>query len=447
MGNIMHKDSAKNSETCDSPAHRTCQEHNSTSAKARPARKRKASPDQRTLREEPSKMRMGKRRRFDLFDNEKACCSKDIGKESCNASVLDVKKRGSKRKADTDVEGPSRKKMRKMDLNGTKKETRKETKKETRKETRKETKKNVTKTANKNKAKKETKQTPEAQRAKFNAKYKQQKQLGEGGCGSLFAGYRKADHLPVAIKHIPRNKILYCKHVDEDGKLLSVEVAIMLKLAASTRGSVESPASISLLDWYDLGKELILVLERPLPSKDLLEYIDAKGGCLKDAEAKIIMKQLISAVVQLQNERIFHRDIKVDNILIETLTMSYMVRCQASQTYLFETFAFEQSFFLCLTLTTLILCLYILGASAHTPPEWFITNTYRPGLTTIWQLGVILYEMLHRESFETTEFLDNKIRISEKLPKDCSDLLRMCLTADPKQRVTLEQLQLHQWLR
>lgn len=37
--------------------------------------------------------------------------------------------------------------------------------------------------------------------AEFEAKYQQLNQLGEGGCGSVFAGYRKADNLPVGVTH------------------------------------------------------------------------------------------------------------------------------------------------------------------------------------------------------------------------------------------------------
>ena len=55
---------------------------------------------------------------------------------------------------------------------------------------------------------------------------------------------------------------------DKNGKEISVEVAIMLKLDAGTQGSVGTSAPVSLLDWsdldwYNLDQELILVLERP----------------------------------------------------------------------------------------------------------------------------------------------------------------------------------------
>ena len=74
---------------------------------------------------------------------------------------------------------------------------------------------------------------------------------------------------------------------DENGRHVSVEVAIMLKVADGTSGSVGTSASVSLLDWYDLDQELILVLERPVPCQDLLDYIGDHDGCLQEDEAKV----------------------------------------------------------------------------------------------------------------------------------------------------------------
>lgn len=63
----------------------------------------------------------------------------------------------------------------------------------------------------------------------------------------------------------------------ENAKRVLVEVAIMLKLAAEADGPVGASAPVSLLDWFDLGTELILVLERPVPAVDLHNYITANG--------------------------------------------------------------------------------------------------------------------------------------------------------------------------
>lgn len=74
---------------------------------------------------------------------------------------------------------------------------------------------------------------------------------------------------------------------DESGKMLSVEVAIMVKLAGEAEGSVGISAPVSLLEWFDLGKELILVLERPVPAVDLQKYKAENGRALPEDKAKV----------------------------------------------------------------------------------------------------------------------------------------------------------------
>ncbi|XP_019222711.1 serine/threonine-protein kinase pim-1-like isoform X1 [Oreochromis niloticus] len=174
-------------------------------------------------------------------------------------------------------------------------------------------KKNVDQDKTKNVAKKSVAE----QKRDFQARYVEEHRLGEGGCGAVFAGYRIKDHFPVAIKHIPKGKV-YCKVTDENGKHLSVEVAIMLKLAAEADGSVGTSAPVSLLEWFDFGRELILVMERPVPAVDLDKYIEENGGFLPEDKAKVILKQLVDAAKHLEDKHIFHRDIKSENILIET---------------------------------------------------------------------------------------------------------------------------------
>ncbi|XP_042355481.1 serine/threonine-protein kinase pim-1-like [Plectropomus leopardus] len=346
------------------------------------------------------------KRRLDLlkYDRESASSSPDTGKENCNTSVEDVSKRRRKRKAAADGEGPTCNKTILMP---------EEVKDEARE----------LKTED---------LLVDAQTA-YEAKYQQEHQLGEGGCGSVFAGYRKEDNLPVAVKHIPKDKV-FCKHVDKNGKEISVEVAIMLKLAAGSSGSVGTSAPVSLLDWYDLGQELILVLERPVPSNDLTEYIELNGGSLQEEEARIILKQLVDAALDLEGQHIFHRDIKSENILIETGSdvprvriIDFGLSCFVKKRSSYHIFY---------------------GTSSYTPPEWHRRFTYRAGPTTVWQLGAVLYETLHRcTAFETTKFLEKQQTISNKLSEHCQDFLQMCLKEDPKQRLTLEELQLHPWLR
>ncbi|XP_053186142.1 serine/threonine-protein kinase pim-1-like [Scomber japonicus] len=371
--------------------------------------------------------------------------------EPCNTSLEEMRMTIAKRKVRHDGEGPANKNKKKgFDLSdkgneastsstvgkercspaegcdGSQKDLKKKTKGKRKVTNDRENHKNT------EKSKKDSVYSVETSRVALEAKYEQLNELGAGGCGSVYAGYRKADHLPVAIKHIPRGNV-FCKQVMENGQQISVEVAVMLKLTSGTPGTVGTSAAVSLIDWYDLDQELVLVLERPVPSVDLLKYIEVNGGSLQEEEAQEILKQLVEAAAELESKQIFHRDIKVENILIETSSdvprarlIDFGLSCFFKQRSHYSVFY---------------------GTSAHVPPEWLTQWTYKAGPTTVWQLGVVLYEMLHRDaSFETKSFLRNEIKIGKHLSEACQDVLQMCLSEAPEQRLTLKQLQLHTWL-
>ncbi len=67
---------------------------------------------------------------------------------------------------------------------------------------------------------------------------------------------------------------------------IPLEVALMQKAAGGPE-SVGKCAAVSLLDWYYIDEELILVMERPQSSMDLNSYIRWKGGCLDEHQAKV----------------------------------------------------------------------------------------------------------------------------------------------------------------
>ncbi|CAL8349948.1 unnamed protein product [Boreogadus saida] len=124
--------------------------------------------------------------------------------------------------------------------------------------------------------------------ADFDALYEELQQLGQGGFGSVFAGCRKEDRLPVAIKHIPMAKVTMTQETVE-GRLTDfpLEVSLMLR-AAEDRPDPGGPgAVVLLLDWFQLDQELILVQERPSACVDLLSYMESKGGRLQEQDAKV----------------------------------------------------------------------------------------------------------------------------------------------------------------
>ncbi|XP_039897600.1 serine/threonine-protein kinase pim-2-like [Simochromis diagramma] len=166
---------------------------------------------------------------------------------------------------------------------------------------------------------------------------------------------------------------------------------------------------------------LILVQERPVPAVDLFEYIRENGGCLPEEKAKVILKQLVDAAKDLEEKHIFHRDIKSDNILIETGSDVPRVRIID---FGLSCFATERSRFR-----------FFYGTPIHSPPECYWGKKYRPGPTTVWQMGVVLYEALHVGDFNIMTFIENELKFNEHLSPHCRNFLDACLTDVPEKRM------------
>nr|XP_024661565.1 serine/threonine-protein kinase pim-2-like [Maylandia zebra] len=187
----------------------------------------------------------------------------------------------------------------------------------------------------------------------FQARYVEEHQLGEGGCGAVFSGYRIEDRFPVAIKHIPKIK--------------------------------------STAKWRDLSPLWTCKIQAE------------NGRTLTEDTAKVILKQLVDAVKELEEKHIFHRDIKGQNILIETGSdvprvriIDFGLSCFVKQRSLYRIFY---------------------GTPLHIPPEWYIRSCYRCGPTTVWQMGVVLYEALHARYFSTARFLTKQLSIKSVCPQ------------------------------
>ncbi|XP_069366581.1 serine/threonine-protein kinase pim-2-like isoform X2 [Paralichthys olivaceus] len=269
-------------------------------------------------------------------------------------------------------------------------------------------------------------------RADFEAKYLERRKLGEGGYGSVYAGRRRSDNLRVAIKHIPNSVVPRQKVIYGRKYRIPKEVLIMHKAAGGPE-SVGKSAAVSILDWYDLDDEVVLVMERPVRSMELLQFQNNKGGPIDEDQAKIIMKQLVNAAIDMRAKGVFHRDIKSENILIETCSNGLRVRLidfGCGRIHKKNSIYSKYS-----------------GTSAYVPPEFQINGEYMADPTTVWQLASLLFEMLDGfRQFHTTDFIRNEIRISSMWSNDCQDFLNKCLELDPLDRATLEEMQKHPWL-
>ncbi|XP_014328516.2 serine/threonine-protein kinase pim-1-like [Xiphophorus maculatus] len=260
----------------------------------------------------------------------------------------------------------------------------------------------------------------------FERKYKQLGLIGKGGYGSVYAGLRLADSLPVAIKYADSKRV--------QGELrigcVPLEVALMQKAGGGPE-AVGKFASVTLLDWYCLDHKLVLVMERPPFSLDLAQYIHFRGGRLQEDEARALMNQLVNAAMEMYNKGVFHRDLKLENTLVEIGPKGPRLRIID---------------FGCGSYELKKIFRYFQGTLQYAPPEWFKHKTYKPIPTTVWQLGVMLYCMLHSCQFDTRVFAMDWIQFSSNLSRECLGFLHLCLEEECKKRATLERLRTHAWI-
>ena len=88
----------------------------------------------------------------------------------------------------------------------------------------------------------------------------------------------------------------------------------------------KSPHIVHMLDWFDQPEQFILIMEYPHPCETLLKFSLRNGGFLDEPVARGLMRQAVLAAKHCIDHGIFHKDIKTDNILVntETLQLSFI---------------------------------------------------------------------------------------------------------------------------
>ncbi|XP_046904290.1 serine/threonine-protein kinase prk-2-like [Hypomesus transpacificus] len=196
----------------------------------------------------------------------------------------------------------------------------------------------------------------------------------------------------------------------------------------------DGQAAVELLNWYELDQELIIVLERPVPAVELFDYIQERGGCLPEDQAKIILRQVVEAMVNFHSWGVLHRDIKPENLLVETGSAVPRIRVLD---------------FGCGCIIQEAPYTEFLGTKMYIPPEWYLHGSYRAVPSAVWQLGVLLYNVLSGIfPFRTPDqvLYCDPIPTMDRFSSQCKNLLKLCLAKCPEDRPTLEEVLLHPWL-
>ncbi|XP_031950173.1 serine/threonine-protein kinase pim-1-like [Corvus moneduloides] len=248
--------------------------------------------------------------------------------------------------------------------------------------------------------------------------------LGRGGFGSVLAATRLSDGAPVAIKRVPRNRIHHWGRLP-DGTRAPLEIVLLHKVSAGFPGIVQ------LHEWLELPNNVVMVLERPERSQDLLHFIRARGFLCEEV-ARHLFRQVLEAVRHCTSCGVLHRDIKPENILVDLATGQAKLTDFGCGTYLqaaaYTSFA---------------------GTPSYRPPEWIQFGWYYGKAATVWSLGIVLHQMVcgehpFRRGWNSTW---GRLSLPRRLSPECQDLIRRCLSVLSSERPSLEDLSCDPWMQ
>eukprot|EP00388_Colpodella_angusta_P013116 GDKJ01032996.1.p1 GENE.GDKJ01032996.1~~GDKJ01032996.1.p1 ORF type:complete len:630 (-),score=181.66 GDKJ01032996.1:2487-4376(-) len=188
--------------------------------------------------------------------------------------------------------------------------------------------------------------------------------LGEGTFGKVVkAQIRASPDEFVAIKVMNKSRL------DSLGSLKYARQEL------DVHRNLRHPNIVEVLDVREDTRNLYLVLKW-VQGLELFEIIQRRG-CISEDEARPIFAQLMAAVDFLHSHGIAHRDIKLENILVDDEGCVKLIDFGLSRTYRRG--------------DALATCC---GADVFAAPEMYTGAGYDPATCDVWSCGVVLWALL-----------------------------------------------------
>ncbi|KAJ1255884.1 hypothetical protein BS78_K140200 [Paspalum vaginatum] len=246
--------------------------------------------------------------------------------------------------------------------------------------------------------------------------------VGEGSFGKVYKGRRKYTRQTVAMKFI-------LKHgkTDKDIHNLRQEIDILRKLKHEN--------IIEMIDAFETPQEFCVVTE--FAQGELFEVLE-DDKCLPEEQVQAIAKQLVKALYYLHSNRIIHRDMKPQNILIGK--GSIVKLCD---------FGFARA----MSANTVVLR-SIKGTPLYMAPELVREQPYNH-TADLWSLGVILYELfVGQPPFYTNSvyalirhIVKDPVKYPDNMSANFKSFLKGLLNKVPQSRLTWPTLLEHPFVK
>ncbi|XP_056128932.1 NUAK family SNF1-like kinase 2 [Lampris incognitus] len=245
--------------------------------------------------------------------------------------------------------------------------------------------------------------------------------LGKGTYGRVKKAKERSGRT-VAIKSIRKEKI----KDEQDLVHIRREIEIM--------SSLSHPHIITIYEVFENKDKIVIVMEYARRG-DLYDYICEKQR-ISEQEARGFFRQIVSAVHYCHRNGIVHRDLKLENILLDGNGNIKIADFGLSNLYHGDEYL--QTF-----------C----GSPLYASPEIVNGRPYRGPEVDTWSLGVLLYTLVHGAMpFDGNNHKNLVQQISTgnyrkpTNPSDACGLIRWMLMVNPERRATVEEIAGHWWV-
>ncbi|KAG7320225.1 hypothetical protein KOW79_016078 [Hemibagrus wyckioides] len=246
--------------------------------------------------------------------------------------------------------------------------------------------------------------------------------LGRGTYGKVKKAVERHTGRVVAIKSIRKEKI----KDEQDMVHIRREIEIM--------SSLRHPHIISIYEVFENKDKIVIVMEYASKG-ELYDYISERRK-LSERETRHFFRQIVSAVHHCHKKGVVHRDLKLENVLLDDNYNIKIADFGLSNLYhkdkLLQTFC---------------------GSPLYASPEIVNGRPYRGPEVDSWALGVLLYTLVYGTMpFDGGDHKRLIRQISKgeyREPPQSSDargLIRWMLMVNPDRRATVEDIANHWWV-
>ncbi len=254
------------------------------------------------------------------------------------------------------------------------------------------------------------------------------KSIGKGSFGNVDHAKQILTGLDVAIKSVNKRGL---NIFDEDAKKVQNEIRILRAVSKLDR----------VVKFYELveTKDNYYLVMQYCTGGDLLKYLKQKG-VMKESDAKPIVFDVALALKQLHAANVIHRDVKLDNIMIDKEGRGVLGDLGISKELADGEILYDDC-----------------GTPAYLSPEMIKKSGNYGYAADVWALGITVYALVFgRVPFKSSNsadlynmILNNPLTFPTQpdVSEDLKDLLSLMLEKNESNRISAESLFLHPWLK